>query len=348
MTDGGPPDQPLEGHTHEAAADPLTPDASTLDALVAPADDGAPGHAGPRWRRLVRRAYGLALVAAAVTVVVLRRDEVGDLLSGARVLPLLGALALGLVSLWQSALFWSRGLAGLGERRSVGSVLEATVAAIPARYLPGSIWYAAGRVGHLRRSGTPAVALTIVAAVETLLSFVVAVALGAGLLIAAGSGDSSVGVAALLAVAAGLALAASPWVVNPALRWIAARRGIEAVPEMRWGAYVELCGHLVAFWAASAAAFLCYLAAFPAIDAPGAARTAGTFLVAWAAGFIAVFAPQGAGVFETTLAGLLTGAPVAALALVIGGYRAVTAIRDAVALLALAATRTRVRAGDCR
>jgi hypothetical protein len=343
VTEADPPGQPLEGHPDAGTLDdPLTPDASTLDALVAPVDD-APDHAGPRWRRLVRRAYGVALVAAAVTVVVLRRDEVGDLLSGARLLPLVGALALGLVSLWQSALFWSRGLAGLGERRTVGAVLEATVAAIPARYLPGSIWYAAGRVGHLRRSGTPAVALTVVAAVETLLSFVVAVALGAGLLIAAGSGDSGVGVGALLAVAAGLALAASPWVVNPALRWIAARRGIGTVPEMRWGAYAELCGHLVAFWAASAAAFLCYLAAFPAIDAPGAARTAGTFLVAWAAGFIAVFAPQGAGVFETTLAGLLTGAPVAALALVLGGYRAVTAVRDALALLALAATRTRAR-----
>jgi len=292
-----------------------------------------------RWRRLVRRAYGVGLVVAALAVLVARRDQVGDLVAGTRPAPLVAALGLGLLSLGQSAWFWSRGLASLGAPRTLRAVLEATVAAIPGRYLPGSIWYAAGRVGHLRGSGTPAVALTVVAALETLLSFVVAVGLGAGLLIVAGSDGGGVGVLALVGLAGGLALVASPWVVNPVLAWIGVRRGIETVPELRWRAYLELCGHLVAFWAASAAAFLCYLAAFPAIDAPEAARTAGTFLVAWAAGFVAVFAPQGAGVFETTLAGLLTGAPVAALALVIAGYRALTGVRDAVALMALAATR---------
>src|SRR3546814_8763196 len=94
----------------------------------------------------------------------------------------------------------------------------------------------------------------------------------------------------------------------------------DLVPALRWRAYVELGGHLLGFWAASAAAFLCYLAAFPAIDAPGAVQTAGTFLVSWAAGFVAVFAPQGAGVFETTMAGLLDG-PVAAPEPVIAGYQ---------------------------
>ncbi len=302
----------------------------------------APG-GGRRGTRLVRRLYGIGLLVAAATVLVLRRHEVGDLVDGARPAPLLGALALGLVSLGQSAWFWSRGLADLGARRPVGEVLEATVAAIPGRYLPGSIWYAAGRVGHLRRTGTPAVALTVVAAIETLLSFVVAVALGAGLLVAAGSDDSGVGLLSMLGLAGALALIASPGVVNPVLGWVAARRGIAEVPALGWAAYLELVGHLVAFWGASAAAFLCYLAAFPAIDAPGAVRTAGTFLVAWAAGFVAVFAPQGAGVFETTLAGLLTGAPVAALAVVIAGYRALTVVRDAIALGTLAAVHAVTR-----
>src|SRR3546814_7232148 len=96
--------------------------------------------------------------------------------------------------------------------------------------------------------------------------------------------------------------------------------------------------HRRGFWAASSTASLCYLAACPAIASPGAVQTAGTFLVSWAAGFVAVFAPQGAGVFETTMAGLLDG-PVAALALVIAGYRALTAVRDALALVALAAPR---------
>ena len=330
-----------------APGDPITPDTTTLDSVLgSSATEAATRHgdsSGVRWRAFIRRAYGVALVAAAATVLVLEWDQVGDLVEGARPLPLLGALALGLLSLGQSSLFWSRALASLGARPPLGEVLEATVAAIPGRYLPGSVWYAAGRVGHLRRRGTPAVALTAVAAIETLLSFVVAVSVGATLLIIAGGDGNGVGVAALVGLAVLLAVVASPWTVNPALRWVSARRNIESPPSLRWATYLELCGHLVAFWAASAAAFLSYLAAFPAVDAPGALRTAGTFLVAWAAGFVAVFAPQGAGVFETTLAGLLTGAPVAALALVIAGYRALTAVRDAIALLTLAATSARAR-----
>jgi uncharacterized membrane protein YbhN (UPF0104 family) len=111
------------------------------------------------------------------------------------------------------------------------------------------------------------------------------------------------------------------------------------VPALTWTAYLELCGHLVVFWVASAAAFLCYLSAFPAVSGPGAVRTAGTFLLAWSAGFVAVFAPQGAGVFEASMAALLEG-PIAALALVIAGYRALTALRDVTALGGLALVRS--------
>ncbi len=253
-----------------------------------------------------------------------------------------------MLSLGQSAWFWSRALHGLSAPAPTSTVLEATVASIPARYLPGSIWYAAGRVASLRRSGVPGVALGVVAVVETLLSFVVAVALGGGLLLVAGSDDSGLGVVALAGVAVGLGVVASPWVVNPLVRWVAHERGLDDVPALGWAAYVELCGHLVAFWLASSAAFICYLSAFPALDAPGVARTAGTFLLAWAAGFVAVFAPQGAGVFETALAGTLTGAPLAALAIVIAGYRALTAVRDAVALVVLAAVRATARTRDRR
>ncbi|HEX9765190.1 MAG TPA: hypothetical protein VGA36_00400 [Nitriliruptorales bacterium] len=291
-----------------------------------------------RWAAMARRAYGVALVTAALVVVLARRDQIAALTSGARPAPLAVALGLGLVSLGQSALFWVRGLAAMGARRRAGEVLEATVAAIPARYVPGSVWYAAGRVGHLRRGGTSAAALSTVAGVETVLSFVVALGFGAGLLLASGEGADAGG-PAIAGAAVALALIASPWVVNPVLRRLARGRGTTAVPTLGWGGYLELCGHLVAFWATSAAAFLSYLAAFPEVDAPGLVRTAGSFLVAWAVGFAAVFAPQGAGVFEATVASLLSGAPLADLAVVVGGYRALTAVRDGLALVGLAAWR---------
>lgn len=291
-----------------------------------------------RWATLARRAYGFALITAAVVVVLARRDQITTLTTGARPAPILAALALGLLSLGQSTLFWARGLSSMGAHRPAGEVLEATVAAIPARYLPGSVWYAAGRVGHLRRGGTSAATLSAIAGLETLLSFVVALGFGAALLLASGEGADAGG-PAIAGAAVALALLASPWIVNPVLRRVARWRGATAVPTLGWHGYLELCGHLVVFWATSAAAFLCYLAAFPEVDTPGLVRTAGSFLVAWAVGFAAIFAPQGAGVFETTVASLLSGAPLAALAIVVAGYRALTAVRDGLALVGLAVWR---------
>ena len=298
------------------------------------------------WRPWVRRLYVAALLAAAVVVAVSQRERIADLVDGTRPGPLLASLALGFVSLLQAAWIWSRALGGLGSPRSVGDTLEATVASIPARYVPGSIWYAAGRVAHLRSSGSPAAALGVVALLETLLSFLVAVALGVGLLVAAGADDQGLGAVALIVTAVVLGLAASPWVLNPLVRWAARRRGIERVPELRWSLELELCAHLVVFWAASAAAFALYLDAFPEIDTTGTLETAGTFLLAWAAGFVAVFAPQGAGVFETAVAGTLDGGSVASLAVVVAGYRALIAVRDVIAVGALALHRAMSPARD--
>lgn len=298
-----------------------------------------PGPGSASWRRWLRTGYVVALVAAAALVLATQREAVADLLTGTRPLPLVGALALGMVSLCQSAWFWRRSLTTLDADTPFTRVLEATVAAIPGRYLPGGIWYSAGRVARLRQRGTRAVPLAVTASLEMFLSFMVAVSLGLALVALSGNEETGVRLATLVCTAVALAAFASPWVVNPLVRWVARRRGIAAVPRLAWSAYLELCGHLVTFWTLSSTAFVLYLSAFPAIDTDGVIRTAGTYLLGWAAGFIAVFAPQGAGVFETAVASTLDGAPLAALAVLVGGYRAVTALRDVIALTSLALWR---------
>ena len=171
------------------------------------------------------------------------------------------------------------------------------------------------------------------AVLETLLSFVVAVTLGTGLLLA-GRDDDGSGVAALVAVAGIMAVAGLAVGDQPAcsVAWPPDEASTTSPPSA--GAPTWSC------WPTSSssgsprpAAFLCYLAAFPAIDTSGVVRTAGTFLLAWAAGFLAVFAPQGAGVFEATMASTLsTARPSAPWPSWSAGYRAVTALRDALAL----------------
>lgn len=315
-------------------------------------------------RRWARRGYLAALIGLAAGLAVLRRDEVRALVSGTRLGPLALALALGLVSLAQSAWFWSRALRGMGAPLAFGPVLRATVTALPARYLPGSVWYAAGRVVQLRNLGAPTSALGTVAAIETALSFAVAVALGGALAAVTGLGaEAWVGLAVGAVLLAGIG---SPWGANAALALLERRRisgasgsdvsaqktratdapvasegtGQATPVRLRWATYAELCAHMVAFWAASAVAFVAYLHAFPALDLPALVQVAGQFLLAWAAGFVAVFAPQGAGVFEVSMAALLAaGAPTAALGLVIAGYRGLVAVRDVLALLFLATWR---------
>ncbi len=289
---------------------------------------------------LARRAYLAAVALGAVALVVARRDELADLISGARLLPLLGALALLGLSLVQSAWFWSSALGAMGSPTPVGDVLETTVRALPARYLPGGVWYAVGRVADLARRGVPPMALGATAALETVLSFVVAVGLGTATAALAGVGTDDR--AWLVPLGAVLAVVASPPALNAAVAALSRRRGHEA-PSLGWAPWAALTGQIVVFWLASALAFAIYLEAFPAAEVASLPETVAVFLLAWAAGFVAVLAPQGAGVFEVAVAGLLAGEPFGGLALVVGGYRALTAVRDVLAVAALGAMRARRR-----
>ena len=86
------------------------------------------------------------------------------------------------------------------------------------------------------------------------------------------------------------------------------------------------------FWANAAAMFTVYLHAFPQLTLPSVIDVAGSFMVAWVVGFFAVFAPQGAGVFEATVAGLLTDGALTPVLVVVAGYRALLLVRDLVAV----------------
>ena len=57
----------------------------------------------------------------------------------------------------------------------------------------------------------------------------------------------------------------------------------------------------------------------------------GGFLLTWGAGFLAPFAPQGIGVFEVSMAAVLSAESAAGTAVVLGGYRLVLLARDLIA-----------------
>jgi uncharacterized membrane protein YbhN (UPF0104 family) len=284
--------------------------------------------------RLARIAYAAVLVAVLVWLLVTRRDDLAALVDDARPLVLAGCLAATFGQLALTSALWSSGLRALAAPVGWRTSLAATAVSLPARYLPGSVWYAVSRGAVLQRQGVPARALVAVATLETVLAPVVGIPLGALLLVASGAGGRLDGVLTVPVAVGALALLAlaSPPVVNRALR---VRAGDDA-PHVSWPVLGRLVGWLVLFWLWSGAVFALYLSAFPDAADAGAVTVVGAYLVAWGAGWLALFAPQGIGVFEVVLAGLLVGGS-AELAVVLAGYRLVVLARDLTAAAAAGA-----------
>lgn len=278
-----------------------------------------------RWLSLARTAWLILLGVLLVWTLARNRAELADLLTVRRPALLAAALVTSAAQLMISARFWVRALGAAGQGVTWSTTLRATARSVPARYVPGSVWYAVSRVGMLRAAGVRLSALTVTATLEAVLTVLVSLALGGALLGAAGRlpGDELAGVAWVVVAA----VVASPPVLNRALRWAARRRGTEP-PALSWQDLGVLTLWMTGFWALSATTFTLYLSAFD-VALPGAPVVAGVFLVAWAVGFLTPIAPQGAGAFEVTVAALLGGPP--GVVVLVAGYRALIGLRDALA-----------------
>jgi len=299
-----------------------------LDPVTETATAASPPTGWRRWLPLARVLYLVGAVAILGYLVVRRRDDIGHVLDGAQPGWLALALLLGFGQLVLNARYWAAALAVLGEPRPTSMVLDSSARSLLARYLPGSIWYQVGRSVLLTHWGVPARAVATVAGLDTAMGVVVGAALGAVLL---AIGDGGPGTAILVPAVVVLAVGCSPPVVNHALRLLARWRGGE-VARISWPHFLGLVGWMAVFWGASAAGFVTYLHAFPNLALPSVVDVAGSFMVAWVVGFFVIFAPQGAGVFEATVAGLLTNDALTPVVVIVAGYRALLLVRDLVAV----------------
>jgi glycosyltransferase 2 family protein len=164
------------------------------------------------------------------------------------------------------------------------------------KYLPGSVWQYAGRVGLAHNRGVPVQRAVVSVFAEIGYSAVAAAAAASlifGWLAAAGV---FVGlIAARLALRNRVAGLIRTGRLDRQSVVAALRAGPAAVflYLVVWGMYG------VAFWTTGRALF-----AIPASDVP---RYIGVFALAWLAGLVAFFAPGGIGVREAVIAALLTG-----------------------------------------
>lgn len=295
---------------------------------------------------MARAVYLVALVAAVVWLATSRRDDVVDLLEEARLERVAAALVATFGLILLTARFWVLSLRMLGHDASFRTVATATARALPARYIGAGVTFPAARIALLRAQGLKLAPLTVSAALEMVVRPAVALTLGLALLALSGSLDA--GLAWAAAVVAVLAVAASPAVGGRVLDRLAARRGVSLT--VTWNGLARLAATEALYWVWASATFVLYLRAFPAADGFGLLHAGGAFMVAWAVGFLAVFAPQGLGVAELSLVGLLaagddgTGIAVTVL---FAGYRLVQLARDVLAAAAAEIiSRRRARPGS--
>ena len=270
------------------------------------------------------RALWLAVVAAlAAWLAATRWDDMSALVDDLSPGPLVVLVAASCLLLVPNAAFWTLALRSLGARPRYGAVLHASARALLTRYVPGGIWYAAGRGTLLKRHGVSVAASATVGGLELALGAPVAIVVGAVLLAASGVVAPWVGVGAVVVLVAVLGLGGSG--VGQLVAWWARRRGGEPAATPPTTALFRLTVVLVGYWLAIGTLFWAYLEVV-GLTTTGWGRTAGAFGGSWGLGFFALFAPQGLGVFEGALVSVLDWGADAVL--LVAGFRAVLLARD--------------------
>jgi len=259
------------------------------------------------WPARLARLYLLACVLALLLLLAVQGEALATLHPQA---PIWFAPALLLAALAHAfSVAFIRGFAAsVHAPLSAQQASEVHLRFLPSRYLPGGIWHTVGRVEQLRRAGLPLARATLLPLAESLAA-VASTALAAALLL-------------------GLAPTTSQWAIGSLVLIAICGWAASALGDTRPATLGRTALAMLGFWTCQQLAFGCFLLA---LSTPGIApvQATGSWALAWAAGHLAVFAPQGLGVAEVVYARLL-GAGFDA-ALVVLAFRLLQAVADLLA-----------------
>lgn len=209
-----------------------------------------------------------------------------------------------------------------GSRITYGKAFMIHARRLPGRYVPGGIWHTVGRFIDYHDHGIQPRHLATGIFMESTFPAVISFILG-GIGISLFHDMSKWGGIGLLAAfAALLGLAIIPVVIN--------RRMLKAPDHFPMGAYFKSMGVITLYWMIAAAAFICYIKAFPMVKTESSPIEIGAaYLFSWGIGYLAVIAPQGIGVFEVVAGNILsTPLSLGGVAVVVAGFRLVTLAAD--------------------
>lgn len=195
-------------------------------------------------------------------------------------------------------------------------------ARLPARYLPGGIWHTVGRVMDYREQGVAARHLSAFILLENGLAAAVTLTIGGAIVFTTRGADSLGSIAGLASVASVIAL--------PVIAYLLNARVLQRPDRLSALAYLKSILVVMVFWTGATIAFLLYLNAFPVSTGVWSnVEMGGIYLFSWGVGFLAIFAPQGIGVFEFVASELMHG-PIGFMgfAALIAGFRVVVLVAD--------------------
>jgi hypothetical protein len=208
----------------------------------------------------------------------------------------------------------------IGYRTAAGIHLDY----LPARYVPGGIWHTVGRIAAFRNLGMDARDLSTFVVVENALAVSTALVLG-GSGIAVLRGLDTWGQIGALGALVGTALVVT-------LPLILRAKSLKAEVKLQLRSYVSLVVLASIYWTFAAAAFVAYVGAYSVLASLlSPLETGAAYLLSWGIGFLAIFSPQGIGVFEVAAAELLRGsASLTSVAALLAGFRLVILVADAI------------------
>lgn len=250
------------------------------------------------------------------------RQELASLIDNASLVNLFFAAAVWALLHVLSSLFavTAFGASGVSVNRERAFAIHA--ARLPARYVPGGIWHTVGRVMDYREQGVANRQISAFVILENGLALAVTLAIGGAILFSY-RGSGFLGLIAAIASVAGI-------VGLPAILYVLNSRVLDEANRISLLAYLKCVLLVLVFWGGAAASFLFYLSAFPASTGNyGAIEMAGIYLFSWGVGFLAIFAPQGIGVFEFVASELMvTPIGFMGLAALIAGFRVIVLVAD--------------------
>ncbi len=203
-----------------------------------------------------------------------------------------------------------------GARAGLGQIWHVHVSRLPARYLPGGVWQTVSRALDFSAYGLARAIILRVLILEMVLSTGLAAVLGVSLLLVAGHAKGALYLS-LFGLFGIVELLTAPWLLSMLTK---------DHPRFAPAHYGAAVAAFAVVWLLYGIAFYQFVGAvLPGIDWP---RAMGVYLLSWAAGFLAFFAPQGIGVFEVVSSYLLTGELAAGVVVSMFAFRALTMLSD--------------------